>query len=117
MKAYFMMKVTIKILLLVSFLFLPVKSFAQGSGSSSPTKSGTARRDKNNFAVTRSVSGVVISMKNGAVVVKSKNGKNVSLRVSAKTRVGGGCLQAGQNVRIVYTPGDGVATLVRCNKG
>ncbi len=111
-----MMKVSIKILLLVGFLLLPVvNGFAQGSGSSTPTKSAskTAHRAKNNFAITRSVSGRVSSIKSGSVVVKGKNGKSISLRVTRKTRVGG-CLQVGQYVKVIYTPSNRTATLVRC---
>ena len=109
------MKISIKILLSAAFLFLPLSGFAQGSGSSEPTKSasGAARRDKSNFAMTRSVSGSITSLKNGSVIVKSASGKSVALRVTAKTR-GGGCLQTGKNVRITYTPDDAAATLVRC---
>ncbi len=108
-----MMKISIKILLLAGFLLLAMDSFAQGSGSSTPTKNKTASRAKSNFAVTRSVSGNVTSIKNGAVVVKGKTGKSVSLLVTKKTRVGG-CLQVGQNVKVIYTPNNRVATLVRC---
>jgi len=110
-----MMKISIKILLVASFLLLPGNGFAQGSGSTTSPKSTskTAHRAKNNFAVTRSISGVVTSTKNGTVVVKSKNGKSISLRVTGKTRVGG-CLQVGQNVKLTYTPNNRIAMLVRC---
>lgn len=109
------MKIPIKILLSIGFLFFSVNAFAQGSGSSNPTKSagGTTRREKNNFAVTRSVSGSVTSIKNGSLIVKGKNGKSVSLRVTSKTQVGG-CLRVGRNVKVIYAPGSGVASLVRC---
>lgn len=110
-----MMKISIKILLAAGFLFFSGNVFAQGSGSSEPakSKSGAARRDKNNFAVTRSVSGSITSIKNGGVVVKGKNGKNISLRVTEKTQIGG-CLRVGRNVKVIYTPNNRVASLVRC---
>ena len=104
------MKFSIKHLLFVTFLIFPVAAFAQGSGSSEPKKTPK----ENNFAVTRSVSGVIQSNSNNSVVIQSKNGKNITLGVTKNTRISRGCLRRGKSVRATYTPNDRRATAVSC---
>lgn len=104
------MKFSVKHLLFVAFLIFPVAAFAQGSGSSEPKKNPK----ENNFAVTRSVSGVIQSNSNSSVVIKNKNGKNITLSITKNTRVGRSCLRRGKSVRATYTPNDRKATVVSC---
>lgn len=104
------MKFSVKHLLFVAFLIFPVAAFAQGSGSSEPKKNPK----ENNFAVTRSVSGVIQSNSTNSVVIQSKSGKNITLGVTKNTRISRGCLRRGKNVRATYTPNDRRATAISC---
>lgn len=104
------MKFSIKHLLFVAFLLFPVAVFAQGSGSSEPKKTPK----ENNFAVTRSVRGVIQSTSRSSVVIQSKNGKSISLGITKNTRISRSCLRRGKDVRVTYTPNDRKATIIRC---
>lgn len=105
------MKISFKHFLFFAFLFLlPAAVFGQGSGSSEPKKD----REKSNFAVTRSVNGIVKSANRNSVVVQSKNGNRITLNITQNTRLSRSCLQTGTNVRATYTPKDRKATIIRC---
>lgn len=100
------MKITRRhLLILLAILIFPVMVAAQGSGS---------REKDKNFAVTRSVSGVVQSKNASSFVVKSSNGKTVSLKVTSETE-GEGCLTNGKEVTVIYNPKDRKAIRVRCD--
>ena len=105
------MKFSIKHLLFVAFMLFPAVAFAQGSGSSEPRKTPK----ENNFAVTRTVSGVIQSTDKNSVVIQSKNGANISLGITKNTRISRSCLRRGKDVRATYTPNDRRATIIRCN--
>lgn len=104
------MKFSIKHLLFVAFMLFPVAAFAQGSGSSEPRKTPK----ENNFAVTRSINGIVKSAAGNSVVVQSKNGNRITLNITGNTQVSRSCLQTGKNVRVTYLPKDRKATIIRC---
>lgn len=110
------MRLTNRFLILATILLFPVLCFAQGSGSSESSKSrggGKTSGKKSNFAITRSISGVVNSIGSNSISLKTPNGKTVSF-VIGKTRVfAGGRPRIGQNVRVTYTANDRKVTNIR----
>lgn len=123
------MKLLFKSILLMSFLLVPVAFYAQGSGSTAPkakakskstratktrakrtrsSKKRTRKRSRrrtrrSNFAVRRSVRGVVRSISRSRVVVRRSNGRLLTLRYNRKTRRTRGCLVRGKRIRAVYS--------------
>ncbi len=104
------MSFSIKNFLFVTLLIFPVAIFAQGSGSSEPKKNPK----ENNFAVTRSVNGIVKSSSKSSLEIKDKNGKSISFNITKNTRIRRSCLRREKNVRVIYTPEDRRATSISC---
>ncbi len=103
-------------ILIIILVLFPAALFGQGSGSSEAKRTtGKRSREKNNFAVTRSIRGIVSSSSQGEFTIKRSNGRIISFNVNRKTVVGRGCLKAGQNIRVTYTPNGREATVIRCN--
>ncbi|GEM_PF-6015544 len=103
------MEFSIKHLLILVILLFPVAAYSQGSGSSDPKK-----EPGKNFAVTRTVSGVVRSVGRGSVVIRNSKGRNVSLNITNRTTVGKGCLNVSRRVRAKYNPNNRNAVSVTC---
>jgi len=97
-----------KLVLFAAFILLPVAVSAQGSGSSDTNN----KPKKNNFAVTRSVSGTLNSQSAGSIVVKIKNGENISLVLTNKTRFITRP-KVGQRVKVIYSANNKKAIVVR----
>ena len=108
------MRLSIRSLLFCALLLLPVAAFSQGSGSSTHKTPG-ARKPSANFAVTRTLRGVITAANAGSVSVKLSNRKTMSLTVTRNTRVVGDCLVVGRRVTATYRPGDRRATVIRCS--
>lgn len=94
-----------KLVLFAAFLLLPMVVMAQGSGSSDPDK-----KDKN-FAVTRSVSGVLDSKSSNSIVIKTKKGNKITLKTTENTEWVGSP-KIGQRVKATYMQKDRKVTVV-----
>jgi len=102
------MKILNKLSLFAAFLLLPIAVLAQGSGSSDPNN----KPKKDNFAVTRSVSGVLSSQSSSSIIIEIKNGEKISLSLTGKTRFVSRP-KVGQRVKVTYLVRDKKATVVR----
>lgn len=90
------------------FLLLPVAILAQGSGSSD----SNSKSKKNNFAVSRAVSGVLKSQSGSFIIVEIKNGEKISLGLTGKTRFVSRP-KVGQRVKVTYSADDKKAIVIR----
>lgn len=95
-----------KIFLFLVLVMVPIAVFGQGSGSTAPKKKSkpkTTRKAKNNFAVKKTVNGVITSLSRTRIVVRRSNGKRISLRYNSKTRRARACFKRGHRVRATYS--------------
>lgn len=83
------MKDTIKSLVFFAFLLLPAVVFGQGSETveerpRQPTNEGF--RDDSNLVVSRSVSGIIVGIKEGILTIKTQKGKEVLIAIVKRTK-------------------------------
>ncbi len=108
------MKKSLNFAIFVVFLLVPVFAYGQGSGSSeSAKKSSGSSSTKNNFAITRSTSGVVLFVSNSTITIKSGSGNNNVFKLKQETRFIGGRPRKGDNVKVTYIEQNKQATSIR----
>jgi hypothetical protein len=117
------MKNTLKFLVLLAILAIPAIAFAQGSGSVEPPSSPSpsfpsteSRGSETNFAVTRTVAGSIVGLKEGILTVKNNKGKETRVALVERTKFKQGkntldrkeldlnLFKEGQQVKIIYLP-------------
>lgn len=86
------MKNTIKFLVFFAFMLLPVVVFGQGSESvgEGPRPRPAANEtfsDDSNLVVSRSVSGVIVGIKEGILTIKTSKGKEVLIAIVKRTKI------------------------------
>lgn len=70
------------------FLFIPAFVFGQGSGSSypSPRTENESFPIENNFVVTRSAGGKIVSLEKGILIIKDKKDKEIRVALTKETK-------------------------------
>ncbi len=97
------MKLNFKLAILVIFLIVPVLAFGQGSGSSDASRaSGGSMAKKSNFAINRSVSGIVSFISSSSIQIKTGSGKNSVFSIKRNTNFIGGRPRQGERAKITY---------------
>ena len=109
------MKISLKLLIFATFLLCPILAFSQGSGSSEMKKSSATKKSgsKNNFVVTKSVSGLITSISSNSLTLKNINGKNVVYFLTKNSRFVGSRPRNGENVKVTFSANDRKITVVR----
>ncbi len=114
------MKNPFKFLLFTVFLFIPAAVFAQGSGSYEPSaprpQTAESLRTESNFVVTRSVTGTIVSLKDGVLTIKTDKNKEIQVGILKSTQFKIGkkkvdnseledkLFDSGNSVKITYQP-------------
>ena len=83
-----MKSIKFRFLLVAIFLLLPSAAYSQGSGSyPAPQQSPSqeSRGDDPNFVVTRSVSGLIVGLKEGILTLKTDKNKEVRIALNKGT--------------------------------
>ncbi len=79
---------TVKIFICGVFLFIPAFVFGQGSGSSDnpPPRQADSLPGENNFVITRSSSGRIVSLNKGILTIKDKKDKEIQVGLTKATK-------------------------------
>ncbi|MGQ0540976.1 MAG: hypothetical protein ACT4O9_03890 [Blastocatellia bacterium] len=107
------MRLILRLAFLIAISILPLAIFGQGSGSTAPARPSGKTTGKN-FAVTKSLTGVVVSKSKASIVVRNSMGSVSTFGLSASTRAGRSCVAVGRRVTVTYVARDRRATAVRC---
>ena len=109
------MKISLKLLVFATFLLCPIVVFSQGSGSSGTKKNSATKNSgsKNNFVVTKSVSGLVTSINTNSLTLKNRSGKSVVYFLTKSSRYVGSRPQNGDNVTVTFSANDRKIITVR----
>ena len=131
------MKKSLRLILTAIVLLIPAIVYGQGSGSTgggggNGGASGTYEREDQNFAVTRSATGKIISLKKGILTLITKKDVEITVALTSKTKYKRGketikldeleesLFAEGQEIKVTYlasnderSPVEKVATEIR----